>query len=283
MDALAAKVGADNVKVVSIAKNNGVKREGVHFVLNNPSVSPIVYFGDVNGIYDDKHVDSFVQMVMTTYSNAQCFECKGMEKLGSWDVVKEYLRPRLINFRMNEQKLEHQPYVRILDLAVTFVLSTKEILPDYGDGVVAVSNYFMEKWEVSIETLYDQALMNMEQSGYSLKRIGATGDCLWMDGENLGDQNKNAPNLHMFTSYVVGGAVAMLSTKFLSEACKRMNYENLYILPSSIHEVLLVNCRNHSVSTLRSLVREVNENVVDSESFLSDEVYLFQDGELKIA
>ena len=63
--------------------------------------------------------------------------------------------------------------------------------------------------------------------------------------------------------------------------------DNLVILPSSIHEVLIMRERDAlsmGLDTVRSMVREVNRDVVmqqdGGQDFLSDEILVY-DGELR--
>ena len=51
---------------------------------------------------------------------------------------------------------------------------------------------------------------------------------------------------------------------------------DLYILPSSIHELILIPVlENEEVETLREMVNQVNEESVENIDYLSDNVYRF--------
>ncbi|MBR6395409.1 MAG: hypothetical protein IKS09_00405, partial [Lachnospiraceae bacterium] len=58
-----------------------------------------------------------------------------------------------------------------------------------------------------------------------------------------------------------------------------------YLIPSSVHEILIVpeNC-NVLPCTVRDMIKEVNENCVDPEDFLSDTLYMYEkeSGNIKI-
>ena len=52
---------------------------------------------------------------------------------------------------------------------------------------------------------------------------------------------------------------------------------DIYILPSSLHEVLLVpGTMKISVDDLKEMVKDVNRTVVSAEDFLSDNVYVYR-------
>lgn len=60
----------------------------------------------------------------------------------------------------------------------------------------------------------------------------------------------------------------------MDEVAKRIG-TNFYILPSSIHETILVTATDCSISELEKMVMEVNETEVAAEEILSDHVYCY--------
>ena len=73
------------------------------------------------------------------------------------------------------------------------------------------------------------------------------------------------------------GAVGMLRTDLLEKFAEQGGCD-LYILPSPIHEVLLLKDDKMPVNELREMVRSVNRGVVDEMDRLSDEVYYYRRG-----
>lgn len=72
------------------------------------------------------------------------------------------------------------------------------------------------------------------------------------------------------------GASAMTCTNSLDEIQDAWG-EPIYILPSSIHEVIAVPKSIGSKEDLANMVREINTNVVNEDDFLSDNVYYYDD------
>lgn len=77
------------------------------------------------------------------------------------------------------------------------------------------------------------------------------------------------------------GAVGMLRTDLLEKFAEQGGCD-LYILPSSIHEALLLKDDKMPVNELREMVRSVNRGVVDEMDRLSDEVYYYRRGSGKV-
>ena len=73
------------------------------------------------------------------------------------------------------------------------------------------------------------------------------------------------------------GAVSILYPDVLQNIAERL-HRNLYVLPSSVHEVILLPEREGEKGTEESLaeiVKDVNSTVVDTEDILADSVYYY--------
>ena len=72
----------------------------------------------------------------------------------------------------------------------------------------------------------------------------------------------------------INGAVSMLYEDGLHDLAEKLG-SDLYIMPSSIHEVIAVSTDMGTPETLSEMVREVNGTQVSEEEQLSDHVYRF--------
>ena len=93
------------------------------------------------------------------------------------------------------------------------------------------------------------------------------------------DIEKNDPQIYILTnSYRTNGATALLYEKLLSQIADSFE-KDLLILPSSIHEVLILPIDSISKSTLDhygTFIREINETQLADDEVLSDHAYYFQ-------
>ena len=81
------------------------------------------------------------------------------------------------------------------------------------------------------------------------------------------------------------GAVEMLNLSLLAEYAKERD-RDLYILPTSIHEVMVIEAMQEVAGReLKSIVMSMNREEVSAEERLSDHVYYFsrKDGKISIA
>ncbi len=72
----------------------------------------------------------------------------------------------------------------------------------------------------------------------------------------------------------VNGAAVMLLENVLKDFCKQHNLDSIYIIPSSLHEVILTSAKM-PLCEVDSMIRDVNSSQVDPWDQLSDHVYTF--------
>ena len=73
----------------------------------------------------------------------------------------------------------------------------------------------------------------------------------------------------------LNGSGCLFYHNLLHNLCEKLECD-LYILPSSIHEVILIPAYDHdSYDELTSMVKEVNSTQLSKEEILSDHVYFY--------
>lgn len=167
------------------------------------------------------------------------------------------------------------PYLPFHDLAVVFYILAGGDLKG-GVSTITVKKNIQDMWGVNIRMLYTAALQNTQRLFHSsLKSMSEVLE--EMDGEELdGGSGVSA-------SFPIPLYVATNSRKFCGAAvllypgllkCFADKEGDFYILPSSIHEVLLLPCSaGFGPEEIRSLVHAVNSSEVQPEDFLSDNIY----------
>jgi hypothetical protein len=94
-------------------------------------------------------------------------------------------------------------------------------------------------------------------------------------------ENKYTPKtpehpIYILTNNIgVEGAVSVLYTDIL-ENLKTKLQDNLYVIPSSINEVLIVPQKFVDVDSVKDMVKNINRNMVAEGERLSDNVYLYE-------
>ena len=196
--------------------------------------------------------------------------------------MKPYLRISLINTGRNHQKLLRMPHREMEDLSMVCRVDIPGL---EGHGTMEVTNDVLQAWGIRKEALFDTALKNMQESGDYVMQTGSSKiHELFADApapENL----LNAPAdtaldpgelFYILTNKEnVRGASAMLCP-WVMKKVSDLFPEGFYILPSSIHEILIISQNGeNSVKELREIVRNANRTAVKKEEILSDNIYQY--------
>ena len=207
----------------------------------------------------------------------------GSKDFTNWKQIKESLIIRVINYEKNKELLQEVPHRRILDLAVTYrmVVSVTESV----EGSALATNSFLHTWGVAEEELFTTAYQNMFQtekvSIHPLTQILVDmAEMVGYDGEGM-DLLKQVPQAKeiMYVAKVGllwGGGVCFLQKEAFQKFAEEKD-SDIYILPSSTHELILVleNCK-FAEEVLKDMVKDINASMVSEEEILSNHVYLYQ-------
>ncbi len=207
-----------------------------------------------------------------------------LEAFKDYDSMKDKLAVEVVSAERNKDLLETVPHKDIEDMAVVyrFVLGDTQA----GTGSILVTNQLLDNYGITAEQLHEDALKNapeirplvIEGMGEVLaKQMGV--DDLEMLGLNIPSEQEQ-----MFVASVEGnvhGAGVLAYQNFMDQAADRVG-GSFFILPSSIHEVLIIpDNGKFDTTSLENMVREVNATTVDPTDQLTDSVYHY-DAEAKI-
>lgn len=254
-----------------VEKNNGKKEESITFYTEGARFHPTISLENLYGICTESGdiwigIQQFLELANTRGQS------EVNENLRSWEKVKGKLSIRLVNYAWNRGRLRKMPHKRFHDLAVTFQIA----LNRYGNDTasIEIDNEMMKSWEKNTENLWTTAMSNLFKENLQIRDMDDMIEEL--AGVRLDGQGEGKTSFYVLTNDVQKyGAVGMFRTDLLMELAERLE-QNLYILPSSVHEVLLLpdNGKNETEG-LKGIIREVNTEVVDRTDLLSYELYYF--------
>ena len=96
--------------------------------------------------------------------------------------------------------------------------------------------------------------------------------------DSAGDEGQSTGMYVMTNSSRLNGAPCMTFEDVLFNLSKSLN-SGLYILPSSIHEIIIVPAAcGEDMECMSDMVRQVNETALEKEEILSDHAYYFDPG-----
>lgn len=277
-EAVERELGGE-VRIGRTPKNNTVM-DSLNYVPEGASVGIVVYQQnlyerylageDISGIVTDH-----IQMLKENLKESGRIEVMAKEK-----AKLENVFPVLIARQGNEEYLKNTPYIPFEDLAVTFRISVDEI-----GGTMLVNDQMLDGFAVSVEELKEAALHNEAfTERIVLMDMKECINSMMIDGYEPSEDISNAKDSE-FPMIIISnkdkcyGAGAILSSDVLGKVSQALE-DDLYILPSSIHECIAIPAQDPSrEAELRDMVREINDTQVLPEEVLSNQVYFFDSRE----
>ena len=258
------------IEMNDVNKNNGVVLTGLNIHKTDSPVSSIVYLDEfeANGIDIGIAASKVVDQYFDTINEQEQATGNIQDMLLDKELLLKYVLPKLVNTEKNQVSLENAVHKGFADLAVTYYV----LLPNSGNGnglqTVTLNTVVIQKLDINLEELHEAAIRNMKRNGIVMQDLsemlgGISGPTPQMPLVVLTNKNK------------VFGAAALLDENYLRLVADRFD-SDLYILPSSIHEVILLPAsEGGEASFMVNMVREVNQDYVEPQDFLSDNAYLY--------
>ena len=257
----------ESVQKVQILKNNGVKLDGFSYCIKGRRERPTVY---VNQYYheqiSEKELDDIAATVLKLQRESRLLPADDLAQILDFESVKARIFYRLISRKRNEELLSQSPWLPWLDMAIVFYLRIPEHIVKNATALIHTNH--MEQWEITLGELYRTAARNMSKEPVLLEPMESF-------LENCGFQPLSS-SMHVLSNRRKEFGAALIVDPKVQRMCFRKLGEDYYVLPSSIHELILLPasqtvCREE----LDELVQEVNESCVSREDYLSGHAYFY--------
>lgn len=270
------------VKTMEMLKNNGMIMDGLSISEKWSTTAVIMYMEGYFGRYQKgEKIKELAHEIYQEYMEQKATD-KIDVRISTWKdfgSIRENIVCRLVNAGMNAAHLSNVPYIPVTDLAVVFYIYIGDCR--HGQLFSAVTNRHTKIWGVSAEELYAQALQNTPRlfpaKLNSMEEVIANLLDEEYPPETLSEFSEgNMPPLYVLSNrYAKNGAAALLYPNMLKQAAEKLK-SDLLILPSSIHEVILIPYKNENIDHLEDMVKNVNKDNVPLHERLSDHVYLYR-------
>ena len=207
-----------------------------------------------------------------------------MPALFNYETMKDKLSVEVISAEINKELLTDIPHDRIEDLAAVyrFALNSGEM----GKGMAAsilITNRMIDMMGITHEQLKNDALSNAPKIRPAVI-TGMSELIKDMMGKEAYERayGKDDADEKMFVATVPrkdSGAGILAYQDFMDKAAERVGGD-FFILPSSIHEILLVkDTGDRMADELRNMVKHINKTELRPEEILSDNVYHYDSKE----
>ncbi|MBE5938751.1 MAG: hypothetical protein E7265_12120 [Lachnospiraceae bacterium] len=262
-----------NVKLQTVQKVNGVVLHGITVMKEDRSIMPTLYLEYYYDIYNrGTALHDVVHQFVLEYDKACIYDDFDISFFEYYEKVKPHLGYKLINYEMNRELLKEIPHKCYLDLAIVCYCN---IVDDrIGKGTILIRNEHLDIWKVEKDIIIRDSLKNMPS-------------LFPADVINMADLLKELyddpaqlicgklPMYVLTTKARMYGAAAILYSGQL-EAIAREVEDDFYLLPSSIHEIIILPKKYATDEEhLSQMVDEINHEQLDIEEVLSNHAYLY--------
>ena len=263
------------VSCKEVLKNNGVRNKAFCIRMGREAAAPVIYTEDLYerhlaGISVEECAKAAIRACLNGEENAAWIG--GVAGIAmDWGQAKTRVYPYLISRKWNQEFFAGVAWKPFLDLAVCYMIRVED-----ADGMyfkVNICNTHLQAWGINQEELERQAWENLGKDGLRIQPIGEV--VAGMEGAEEAMAALPVPMYILTNRDGRYGAAGVLDKKLLRGLADREGM-NLYLLPSSVHEfILLLDDGQQDAEALGQMVAEINQIQVLPEERLEDHAYYY--------
>ena len=245
-------------QIINALASKGYKAVSKEFIKNGITRKAIIVeVGKVNPTFYINETESLeiqLENILTHLSNEMpTFD---LSFLDDYESVKNLVFPCICKHGNVGNNVVSKP---ILDFDFYIRISVE------NDGTIAITNQLLKNWEIDFDEVAKNALENM------------IGNSVIIDMDDLFGNFKMPEKMFVITNNEKRfGASTILNTLLLDEISDRLD-SDLFILPSSIHECIVVSAECDAAEELLHMVKTINsdESIISPLEVLTDSVYRY--------
>lgn len=208
---------------------------------------------------------------------------KEVEDIVDLDNVQHNILYAVVNTEANREFLENAPHRQLQDLSVVYRIRLGN--DEYGKEIsMKINNDIMNQMKLTEQNLFDLASENTnriypakavsmeEQIREILQRQGMDNETIdvLVDARML----RESPLWVVKNDAPVGGAAIIANTDVFDELSQKIG-DDLYIIPSSVHEVLVMPAGQNDALKLADMVLDINRTETLLVDRLSNQIYKY--------
>ncbi|EOS37633.1 hypothetical protein D3Z53_14955 [Lachnospiraceae bacterium] len=264
-------------------KNNGKVKKGLLIEAPGVNISPTIYLEEFYHRYlDGELVDELVQDILNFYRIVRCDRSMDTNDIEHYDTIQDKIVFKLVHTEKNRELLEGVPHIELLDLSIVFYVLLD--VNSQGTATMTVNNEHLQYWDVTADELLALArknvtrllpaeLFTMQQAvDEILRAVPGKRKNLLIESVTEADDF-----MYVLSNPIRSfGAACIVYPEVLDMAGQVLG-EDYYVLPSSVHEVVLVPAsKGMKPEDMNAMVTEINQTQVAEEEILSNHAYLYQ-------
>ena len=271
-------------EVEYVTKNNCILT-GLRLV-NDNGISPVIYIDELlNEDFSEKAIDN----IINTFENNMTTEKINTSALFSFLQDKEYIKSNI--YVTLEQSSDYEKkYLSIPsqleDIDMVFKINLSQDICDTlnldkdaeGMYTIKLTSELLNSMNTDIEELIPYALENVSKDTYVVNMIQIMKEMMHLTDDDIYDDMLSVDSrMYVLTNTGKCFGASGILTNTLSDFAKGHNTETLIVLPSSVHEciVIIPDTDNEDLAEYARMVKEVNETQVQPIDQLSNYAYIY--------
>lgn len=259
-------LGIDGAEVKEIEKANGIKMVGIVIPVEGSNMAPTIYINQMkeNGLTPAEAATE----VLRIYDNSK-ESSVDVDFITDFEKVKSMLRARLYNEKTKADVYKSANEYGFDDLIIVPYINLGKI--GSTEGAVKVTSDLMATWGVTETEIIDIAIENLKEDGI-IKTMAEILAGMMPEGMEMLTP-LGGPQMYVIsnTSKTFGAIQVIIQKDKLNE----MFPSGYIVLPSSVHEVIVVPKDAGDLDFLSSMVNDVNASDVSPQEVLGTKAYEF--------
>lgn len=263
-----------SVQIHTALKNNGRERVGLTMTDKQVNISPTIYLEEFFKQYQEGFtIDEITESIVHVYHEVKFEHSWQVHTVKDFESMRSKIVYKLIHAKKNETLLGTMPYIAYLDFAIVFYILFE--VTESGTATIPITHELVKLWEVSLDDIQQSAFCNapvLLPADFRPMQIVINE----LMGIHSTEEECIQDLMFVLTNSLRSfGAACILYDGMLEKIGQQIG-QNYYILPSSIHEMIIVPESNSpSRAHLDEMIAEVNQTQVDEEELLAEHVYYY--------
>jgi hypothetical protein len=270
------------VKELKIIKN-GVEHIGINIMEEGYNVLPTIYINEIIKCNSSKNVEYLTQLILNIHNENKVVNFE-IDKLLDKDYILENVRIALQKKSAEDiikKDTEFDGIESYLYILTTIDKNNDDIL-----GSMKITNDIVNRTGLDIEKMWNAAKNNTFKNTVIKNLKDIMNDLMSENIEGIEDEdfkmineeidNNSIPMFIITNKEKNKGASGILNKQLLKNIAVNYSCNKLIMLPSSIHEVIIIPYIDSSmtIEEFSSMVSEINNTQVSPEERLTDKAYL---------
>lgn len=263
------------VYIYPVLKNNGAVYDGLIILDPLLNITPTIYLNPYYHRYlDGVSMEDIYDDILQTYHDNLPDKDFDISNFEDYSKASENIVMKLINADKNKELLDRVPHILIYDLAIVFLYCVNDFVNEHA--TILIYNNHIKLWNVNVDTLFESAKQN------SPIILPPRLDNLYDVFKHITNESQpflEEMNICILTNYLkIHGATCLVYPNLMKKIADIFE-DDIVIIPSSIHELLIFPSNalpeGQTMEHINEMIQNVNETQLTDSEILSDHVYYY--------